>query len=203
MNSFLPILMAALVMLLVGLALSPARMRGLFALGRVVSRWSKHPLFRPALIVVAMFVLVLLDRQALAVVPFMLGSTLTEGSRPGDFIISEANGTFSRDTVTVRVPAGTKYSPGLVVGKVTSGGKYIAADQDAGDGSQTIAGILYGICDNEDSDSDTDFSAVIVNRDAEVRGPGVDANGGAEATVLAELLALGIKVRGDLTNVAT
>jgi hypothetical protein len=130
-------------------------------------------------------------------------SVITERQHTGDFILSEANGTLSRDTVTVTVPAGEIYSPGLVLGKITATGKYVGRDENAGTGEQDAAGLLYGECNNEDGGAPADFSAVILNRDAEVRGPGVDANGGTEADVLSELLTLGIKVRGDLANVAT
>lgn len=128
---------------------------------------------------------------------------ITEGVHTGEFILSEANGTLSRDTVTVTVPTGEKYSPGLVLGKITSSGKYVGRDESAITGEETAKGILYGVCDNTDGDAPADFAAVIVNREAEVRGEDMDANGGTEATVLSELLALDIKVRGDLTNVAT
>jgi hypothetical protein len=90
-----------------------------------------------------------------------------------------------------------------VVENVTSRGNYVARDGDAGTGEQDAAGILYGACDNSAGLAPADFAGVIVNRYAEVRGEEMDANGGTEADVLSELLALGIKVRGDLTNVAT
>lgn len=207
MHSFLSIVLPALLaLLIVSLPVfarhAPTR-RALQAFGDVMARWSRHPLFRPAVALTATGVLFLLNHHALAAMPLVLGSTLTEGQYAGEFILSEGNGTLSRDTVTVTVPAATKYSPGLVLGKVTGSGKYVARDEDAMTGEEDAAGILYGECDNEAGLGSVDFTAVIVNRDAEVRGPALDANGGTEATVLADLLALGIKVRGDLTNVAT
>jgi len=130
-------------------------------------------------------------------------STKTELTHAGEFIVSEANGYRSRDQVTVHVPASTKYSPGLVLGKVTSSGKYVGRDEAAGTGEQTAKGLLFNELDNSASLAAVDFIATIVNGDAEVLGPSCDANGGTEATVLSELLTLGIKVRGDLSNVAT
>jgi hypothetical protein len=130
-------------------------------------------------------------------------STKTETAHDGEFLVSEGNGAISRDQVTVHVPAATKYSPGLVLGKVTSSGKYVGRDEAAGTGEAVAKGILFNECDNSEGGSAADFLATIVNRDAEVNGGSVDANGGTEATVLTELLALDIKVRGDLTNVAT
>lgn len=130
-------------------------------------------------------------------------STKTERAHDAEFLISEANGYLSRDEVTVTVPAGEIYAPGLVLGKVTATGKYKARNGDAGTGEQDAAGVLFSECDNTDGVGSVDFLATIVNRTAEVLGPSCDANGGTEADVLSELLALGIKVRGDLANVAT
>lgn len=130
-------------------------------------------------------------------------STKTETAHAGEFVVSEANGYLSRDQVTVHVPASTKYSPGLILGVLTSGGKYVARDEAAITGEATAKGILFNECDNSQSLAAVDFKATVVNRDAEVLGPSCDANGGTEATVLSELLGLNIKVRGDLSNVAT
>lgn len=130
-------------------------------------------------------------------------SVKTEGVRNAEFLISEANGTRSRLAVTVHVPAGETYLAGLVLGKVTSGGKYVARLTGAGDGSSTAKGILYEHADNADGVAAVDFERTIINADAEVQGETMDANGGVEATVLTELLALGIKVLGDLSGVAT
>ena len=124
-------------------------------------------------------------------------STKSERTHDGEFIVSEANGYRSRDQVTVTVPNGEVYSPGLIL--MITASKYVART----DGSTAAKGILFEECDNTDGVAPVDFTATIVNADAEVLGPSCDANGGTEATVLSELLALGIKVRGDLANVAT
>lgn len=196
MNSFLFAVMA-LVATVVALLMHMPSVR--VHLRRLVA----HPLFRPAVAIGAFALARLFNHDVLAV-PFIVGvTTLSEGQYAGEFLLSEAEGTRSRDNVTVTVPAGEKYSPGLVLGQITSTGKYVGRDEDAVTGQEVAAGILYGECNNEDGDAPLDFAAVVVNADAEVRGEAVDANGGDEDDVLTELLALGIKVRGDLTNVAT
>ena len=45
----------------------------------------------------------------------------TEATRAGEFLLSEANGTRSRESVTV---TGGSYPAGQVLGKVTASGKY-------------------------------------------------------------------------------
>ena len=124
-------------------------------------------------------------------------STKTETAHDGEFVVSEANGYLSRDQVTVHVAAGEKWSPGLIL--MITANKYVART----DASTVAKGILFNECDNSASLAAVDFQATVINADAEVLGPSCDANGGTEATVLSELLALGIKVRGDLANVAT
>lgn len=124
-------------------------------------------------------------------------STKTETAHDGEFVVSEANGYLSRDQVTVTVPNGEKYSPGLIL--MVTASKYVART-DAGTDAK---GILFNECDNTDGLAPVDFTATVINADAEVLGPSCDANGGTEADILTELLTLNIKVRGDLANVAT
>lgn len=119
----------------------------------------------------------------------------TEGVRNAEFIISEAHQTRSRDQVVVTVPAGEVYLAGTVLEK--SGAKYVAY------ASGPAAGILYEHADNSDGEAPVDFDRTIINADAEVQGETMDGNGGTEDDILQELLDLGIKVRGDLANVAT
>ena len=84
----------------------------------------------------------------------------TETRRPGDFLLSEANGTLSRDNAVIAL--GT-HMPGTVLGQLTATGKYVALTPGASDGSQTAAALLYGHADG------TDIPAVVVKRLAEVR----------------------------------
>jgi hypothetical protein len=102
----------------------------------------------------------------------------TEGQYPGEFILSEAPGTLSRETVTVTAPASTKLQPGHVLGKLTATGKYVPYDNAGSDGSEDAAAILYTECDNSEVEEAADFEAVVVVRAAEVRKAALQWNAG-------------------------
>lgn len=114
-------------------------------------------------------------------------ATLTEARRTGEFIISESNGTRSREKVTVAAAAGAMVA-GTVVGKLTVGGKYVAYNPLGDDGEEVAAGVLYeGV-----EDLAADQPAVIIARDAEVTGIRLTGN---DAAGTAALAALGVIVR--------
>lgn len=95
-------------------------------------------------------------------------TTLTEGRHTAEFILSEANGHRSRETVTLEggfTDAGV-IKAGTVLGALTSGGKYVASPASGADGSQTGIAILI---DNVDV-TDGDVEAAVIRRDAEVNG---------------------------------
>lgn len=123
-------------------------------------------------------------------------STLTEGRRSGDFILSEQPGTLSRDTVTVDVPAGQSLSPGTVLGVVTATGHYAPYDDSASDGIEEASAVLYAELDNSTGLAEAAMSGVVLNFGAEVRsdglvwGTGVDEDAG-----IVDLLGVAIKVR--------
>lgn len=117
---------------------------------------------------------------------------LTEKTHAGAFLMSELDGHGSRDNITI--VSGQTLVAGAVLGKITSGGKYAAYNNQASDGTQAAAGILYAYTDA----SAGDLPAVIINMDAEVNGHLLDwgTETGADTTAgIADLLALGIKVR--------
>ncbi len=120
-------------------------------------------------------------------------AALTEGHHPGEFIVSEANGYRSREVVTV--DNGADLVAGTVLGKITAGGKYIACDQDAGDGSDTAAGVLYA----DAAAASAEVQAVAIVRDAEVNREDLTfaaANDAGEITeLIGDLKAIGIIVR--------
>jgi len=90
---------------------------------------------------------------------------LTEGPRPGEFIMSEANWHRSRDTITIVAGSGI-VKPGTVLGKVTASGKYAPSAATGSDGAQTGAAInIYGV----DATS-VDVKVTAFTRDAEVNG---------------------------------
>lgn len=66
-------------------------------------------------------------------------------------MISEANGALSREAITVL--SGENLVAGTVIGKVTASGKYVGYDNDAADGSQVAAGILFDAVDASAADA--------------------------------------------------
>jgi hypothetical protein len=89
---------------------------------------------------------------------------LTEKHHTGGFLISEADGHLSRDNGIL--VAGQNLQAGTVLGKITTGGKWAFYDNDAGDGTQAAAGILYASVDATSADQ----PCVVITRDAEVNG---------------------------------
>lgn len=105
---------------------------------------------------------------------------------------------YSRDKVTILAGSGGQrvLTAGMVLGKVTSSGKYVQHDQDAVDGSEAAAGVLLADVTAEDG---VDNKAVAVVRHAAVRAAGLiwqsDIDPGEKTTALGELAALGIIAR--------
>lgn len=119
---------------------------------------------------------------------------LTEGKYTGEFLLAEAPGTISRDTVTVRVAASSAYPPGTVLGQL-SDGKHVPYDSAETDGREDAVAILYGEARN-DGLSPADVTAVVINFCAEVRKADlVWETGVNKTTAYAELAALGVKAR--------
>jgi hypothetical protein len=90
---------------------------------------------------------------------------LTEGPRPGEFIMSEANWHRSRDNITIVAGSG-KVAPGTVLGKITASGKYAPSPATGSDGSQTGAAINIHAVDA----TSVDVKVAAFTRDAEVNG---------------------------------
>lgn len=112
---------------------------------------------------------------------------LTETNHTGEFLLSEGNGYFSREVVTIAAAAGAMVS-GTVLGKITASGKYTAYSNAASDGTEVAAAVLY----TPVADSASDQTATVIIRQAEVanaRLTGIDANGKTD------LAAIGIIVR--------
>lgn len=159
---------------------------------------TRHPLFQPiCAIVIVMAAALFLAPEAGFALPFVVGATLTEGKHTAEFLVSEANGTRSRDTVTVTVGAATTLAPGTVLAQLSGSGKYVPYDNTGSDGSEVAAGILYAELANAGAEADQD--GVIVDADAEVRDADLVWAAGATAddkTVgKTDLRALGIKAR--------
>ena len=116
----------------------------------------------------------------------------TETTHAGEFILSEANRTLSRETITV--VSGQDLAAGDVVGIVTASGKYAIYDDAETDGTETAAGILFDAVDA----SAADKTGVIVARLAEVKASDLGWNSQAAPAIAAgtaDLLALLIALR--------
>ncbi|MGR0183208.1 head decoration protein [Azospirillum aestuarii] len=92
-------------------------------------------------------------------------AALTEGRHAAEFILSEGNGSVSRDAITIVSGAG-KLAAGTVLGKITASGKYTASPATGSDGSQTAAAILLSPVDATSADA----AGVAVTRFSEVNG---------------------------------
>lgn len=112
---------------------------------------------------------------------------LQEGNHTGEFLLSEANGTRSREQVVFAAAAPAMVS-GTVVGKITAGGKWTAYSNVAADGSEVAAGVLYTAL----PDAAADQVGVVIVRHAEVATARLT---GSDTPGLADLLALGIVAR--------
>ena len=97
-------------------------------------------------------------------------------------MLSEANGSISREEVTIAAAAGA-LAAGTVLGKITASGKYVAYVNGALDGTGAAAGVVYFPI----PDSAADQKAVIIARHAEViesKLTGIDADGKTDLAAL-------------------
>lgn len=92
--------------------------------------------------------------------------TKTESQRTLAFLLSEANGKRSRQTVTIISGAGV-LAAGTVLGKITASGKYTSSPATGADGSESAIAVLS----HEVDASAADVAAVVIARDAEVKTP--------------------------------
>lgn len=96
-------------------------------------------------------------------------TSLSERQHTGEFLLSEGEGTISRENVTFTAAASTRYQAGHVLAKLTATGKYVPYVNTGSDGGESAAAVLYGTIDNTASGSPADFAAVVIRRNAEVR----------------------------------
>jgi len=119
----------------------------------------------------------------------------------GGFIVSEANGSYSREGVTV-AQAAEVIKAGTVMGK-RANGKYYQLDPDATTGEEDVAAILYGDVDSTDGDA----KGAVILRHAEVRANDLTwpdgISTGQQDTAEAQLKALGIIIRTGPTRIST
>ncbi|OCC05252.1 hypothetical protein BA190_10135 [Labrys sp. WJW] len=89
----------------------------------------------------------------------------TEGRHAGEFLLSEADGAYSRDNIKLLAGSGSLPS-GRILGKVTATGKFKPHDPAASDGSQDASAILL---DNANVPADADLTVAGITRQAEVK----------------------------------
>jgi hypothetical protein len=118
-------------------------------------------------------------------------TTLEEKRGAGFHIVSEANGSRSREEIVVASGAG-ELEVGTILGQVTATENYVQLDPEAEDGSGVAACILWDKVDATSEDKD----AVAHLRDCEVMGSElVYPDGSDEDAINLELSNLGIIVR--------
>ncbi len=91
-----------------------------------------------------------------------MASTYTEGKHKAEFLVSEANGSLSREVVNVA--SGQTLVAGAVLGKVTATSEYKAYDNSVTTGEAVAAAVVL---DNVDASAAT-TPAVVIIRQAEV-----------------------------------
>lgn len=114
-------------------------------------------------------------------------TVFTEGRHAGEFVLSEGNGSISREQVRL-APVATRLQAGTVMGRLTSNGNFAPYNNAATDGTQTAVAVLYA----DAPVSATTEQAVVIARAAEVAAAlltGLDTPGRAD------LAAVGIIVR--------
>lgn len=122
-----------------------------------------------------------------------MSQVLTEKIHTAEWLLSEADGTRSRDVVTVTAASGVEIPTGTVLGKITASGKYIPSLNAASDGSQVAVAVLYNTIPAPDSSGDVQATAITC--DAEVWGAMLNSGAALESGAVTELLTVGIKVR--------
>lgn len=124
----------------------------------------------------------------------------TEGRHSAEYIASEANGTRSREVVTLA--SGNNLPAGAILARLSDGpnaGQYTALDPASAaspaDGSKVAAAVLFAAVDA----SAGERPAVITARDTEVKAAALGWPAGTtpqqKTTALADLAALGIVAR--------
>ncbi|MEN5208015.1 head decoration protein [Stenotrophomonas terrae] len=119
-----------------------------------------------------------------------------ENNRTGDFLLSEANGSYSRENDILAAGAGVLQA-GTVLGRRTSDNKLVPLNPaaDPADGSEKVAGVLWAGADA----TTADVAVVSVCRAAEAKAEGLQWPAGIttpqQTTAIAQLAELGIVLR--------
>lgn len=89
-------------------------------------------------------------------------TVFNEGRHAAEFLVSEANGHRSRETITIA--SGEDLEAGAVLGQVTADSTYKEYNPGNADGSETAVAVLYDAVDATGGEE----PGVIIARDAEV-----------------------------------
>ena len=113
------------------------------------------------------------------------------------FLLYEEELAYSRKNITV--VSGQNLATGTVLGKITTGGKYAAYDNDATDGTQTAAGILTAAVNASAADAPgvAIVRHAIAAKEQLIFGAGVTTQGEKDAAY-ADLEAIGILCRATV-----
>lgn len=113
---------------------------------------------------------------------------LTEGKHTAEFLLSEGNGSISREQGVLRSESGA-LAAGTLLGRVTATGELSAYDNlDSPAGVGVAVGVLYANV----PDSTADQKVTYIARNAEVIGSALT---GLDTAGRADLAALGIVIR--------
>lgn len=120
----------------------------------------------------------------------------TEPAFREEFIVTEANGNLSRESVTII--SGQNLKAGAALGKITASGKYTALNPGAGTGEQTFAGVL---CHDVDASGGDKAGSIIIGRLAELNKEEIGWNTMTApqiATAITQALTLNIAIRSAI-----
>lgn len=119
-------------------------------------------------------------------------TTLTQGINVGEWLLSEAAGQRSRSKGTGTVAGNVALPSGTVMGRLTASPfKWVKYDNALSNGAETAKGVLL----NPLPGVNGDYAVTIIDTDAEIIGAMLNGGAGTDAAGIADLLALGIKVR--------
>ena len=117
--------------------------RGLVArLGAFLGGLQRHALFKPTFATVAAITLAYVQPEALLAMPFVMGTTLTEGQHAGEFLMGERPDGGARENITVL--SGQNLEAGDVVGRVSLGIGRVSIPTVVGTGTGAASLVFAG-----------------------------------------------------------
>lgn len=116
-----------------------------------------------------------------------MATSFTEGKHTAEFLLSEGNGSISREQIVIDSSA-PALQPGTLVGKMANGRYKAYANANSAGDADAAAGILYAYV----ADSTGNQQAVMIARQAEVATSMLT---GLDTAGRADLAALGIILR--------